>query len=587
MANRNPCLTRALRRAIYSTISIPIIFVAAEALAQDDAEDLEEITVTGSRITRDPNVGASVPVQSLTADDIKLAGPTDIGEVLNDMPSLLGSNSATNSVFGEFGSGSGETGGAAEIGETILQLRGLGVERTLVLVDGRRHVAGVGGSQAVDIGSIPTQLIERVEVSTGGASAVYGADAVTGVVNFIMMDNFEGFNVDLSYGISSDGDGGQTAITATWGTNFAGDRGNFVVSVDYRTDDGLKMGDRPGALFGTGGDLVNPALRFQIGDIGSSTPLFEQFYNYANTGLYHYGLSIPPTTDFIADYNAEFGTAITAADLSPAEVALLDRGANAPARAVHPESTFWLTSGYGTVAPGEAFGFTGFFEAEFLPEDRDGDGTPDCLQSWSGYNMTFARGAFGAIGGCWMIQPDGTYMPNVDGLIVSASGGQGFGGSSYDVYRQDYFDFLLPDDKVSVNLLGHYDISDSATLFGELKYVTQETDTSADPNSFWDLIPAAPDNPFLPPWLSAIAADPAVDGISITIDPVLFRAHRTTERETTRAVVGIEGEFDNSWNYEVSANYGRYEQNIDRTNQLIIDRWFAALDATTDGAGNP
>ncbi|MCP4854025.1 MAG: TonB-dependent receptor, partial [Fuerstiella sp.] len=157
-----------------------------------------------------------------------------------------------------------------------------------------------------------------------------------------------------------------------------------------------------------------------------------------------------------------------------------------------------------------------------------------------------------------------------------------FGGSSYNVYRQNYYDFLLPDDKVSVNVMGSYDISDTTSLFAEVKYVTSELETAADPNSFWDLIPGWEGNPFLPTHLQNIVADPAVDGVSITVDPVLFRARRTTERETTRFVLGLEGEFDNSWSYEVSANYGRFEQNVSRTNQIVNDRWFAALDAVTD-----
>ena len=99
-----------------------------------------------------------------------------------------------------------------------------------MLVNSRRHVAGVGGSQAVDIGSIPQQLIERVEVLTGGASAVYGADAVTGVVNFIMKDDFEGHNVNFTGGISSEGDGENFSVGALYGMNFADDRGNFTIS---------------------------------------------------------------------------------------------------------------------------------------------------------------------------------------------------------------------------------------------------------------------------------------------------------------------------------------------------------------------
>ena len=511
-------------------IALAFSFITGSAVAQE--QELEEITVTGSRIARDANLSGALPVQTVNEQQIQMSGEFSVSDVVNDVPALLSSVTSENSIDAavEFSDGA-----------NVLNLRGLGSNRTLVLVNGRRHVGGVQGTASVDVGSVPIRLVERVEVLSGGASAIYGADAVTGVVNFILKDNYEGFGVDANYGVSSEGDGAQTAITATWGTNFAGDRGNIAVSVDYRTDEGLTMGDRRGALFGTGGDLVNPDLRFQIGDIGSSTPLLAQFYDYATTGLYNYGLNIPTQADFIADYNAEFGAAITAADLSPAEVALFDRALNAPARAVRPESTFWLTSGYGTVAPGEAFGFTGFGEAEFLTTDLDGNGTQDCLDSWTGYNTTFARGAFGAIGGCWRIQEDGSYTSIQDGQIVSASGGQGFGGDSYDVYRQDYFDFLLPDDKVSVNVLGHYDLNNSVSLFAEAKYVTQETDTSADPNSFWDLIRTEPDNPFLPPFLAAIAADPAVDGVSITIDPILFRSNRETERETMRAVLGPRG----------------------------------------------
>ncbi len=459
--------------------------------AQD--QDLEEITVTGSRISRDSNLTGALPVQTIGEQEIQMSGEFALSDVVNDVPALLSSVTSENSIDA-----------AAEFsdGANVLDLRGLGSNRTLVLVDGRRHVGGVQGQAAVDVGSIPMRLVERVEVLTGGASAIYGADAVTGVVNFILKDNFEGFNIDASYGLSGEADGAQTAITATWGTNFAGDQGNIAISVDYRTDEGLKMGDRPGANYGTGGDWVNPALRFQQGDIGGSTPLFEQYFNYNNTGLIHYGLPIPSADDFIADYNAEFGTTLTTSDLSSAELALINRAATAPQRAVHPEITFPFTGGYGYVAPGEAFGFGGFDPD--VAVDLNNNGTPDCQDTWGGYNSVFGAASFGAIGGCWRINEDGSYSVIEDGLV--SGNFQGFGGTSYDVYRQDYYDFLLPDDKVSVNVMGHYDLSDTMSLFGELKYVTQETDTAADPNSFWDLIIGRPDNPFLPSWLQAIAA---------------------------------------------------------------------------------
>ncbi len=542
---------------------------ATGAFAQQE-QQLEEITVTGSRIARDANLSGALPVQSVGEQEIQMSGEFSISDIVNDVPALLSSVTSESSIDAavEFSDGA-----------NVLDLRGLGANRTLVLVNGRRHVGGVQGSAAVDVGSIPTKLVERVEVLTGGASAIYGADAVTGVVNFILKDNFEGFNVDANYGISSESDAAQKAITATWGTNFADDRGNIVISVDYRTDEGLRMGDRPGANYGTGGDWVNPALRFQRGDIdASNTPNFAQYFNYDNTGLINYGLPIPDAATFMADYLAEFGVNPT---LTSGEQALIDRAANAPQRAVHPEITFPFTSGYGYVAPGEAFGFGGFDPD--VAVDLNNNGVPDCQDSWSGYNSVFGAASFGAIGGCWTVQEDGSYRVVEDGLV--SGNFQGFGGSSYDVYRQDYYDFLLPEDKVSVNLLGHYDLTDSMSLFGELKYVSQETDATADPNSFWDLILGAPDNPFLPQFLSDIAQ--TTGGVSITPDPVHFRARRKTERETSRAVIGIEGELDNSWGYEVSATYGRFEQNINRSGQIINDRWFAALDATTDGSGQP
>ena len=553
-----------------SLAALLLSLTSGSVLAQE--EELEEITVTGSRIARDSNLTGALPVQSVGEEQIQMSGEFAISDVVNDVPALLSSTTSDSSIdSADF------TDGA-----NVLNLRGLGANRTLVLVNGRRHVGGVQGAASVDVGSIPMKLVDRVEVLTGGASAVYGADAVTGVVNFIMKDNFEGFNIDAGYGVSSEGDSAQTSITATWGTNFADDRGNIAISVDYRTDDGLRMGERPNERYGTGGDWVNPALRFQQGEIGASTPLFEQYFNYNNTGLINYGLAIPSAADFVADYNTEFGAAITVGDLSAAELALIDRAGSAPQRAVLPEVTFPFTSAFGQIAPGEAFNFGGFDPD--TPIDINNNGTPDCQETWTGYNSVFGRASFGAIGGCWDINADGSYQVVQDGLVSNAT--QGFGGNSYNVYRQDYLSYLLPDDKITVNLLGHFDISESATLFGEVKYVTQETDQSGDNNSFWDLILGAPDNPYIPEPFASLAQQ--TGGISITPDPHHFGSWNSTERETVRAVIGIEGEFDNSWGYEISANYGRHDRTGRQTNQVINDRWFAAVDAVTDPAtGQP
>lgn len=552
------------------------------ALAQD-AGEVEEIVVTGSRIARDPNLTGALPVQSVDSQQIRQSGEFSISDVVNDVPALLASVTSEQSITPST---------AYTDGANILELRGLGANRTLVLVNGRRHVGGVQGSSAVDIGSIPTRLVERVEVLTGGASAVYGADAVTGVVNFIMMDDYEGLNFDASYGISSEGDGAQAAITGTWGINFAGDRGNFVVSVDYRTDEGLKATDRPGNIalqdgvrnaYGTAFDWVNPDLRFQSGEIGGDTPLFEQYFNYNNTGLIHYGLPIPTVDEFIANYNAVFGAgSINRLSLSTEERALLDRAANAPQRAVLPLATFPFTSGYGYVVPGNAYTFAGFDPD--TPVDLDNNGILDCQEGFYAYNSVFGAASFGAIGGCWAIAEDGTYAPINDGLVSADF--QGFGGDSADIYWGDRFDILLPDDKISVNLLGHYDFSDRVRLFGELKYATAETETYASSNSFWDLLPGFADNPFLPAFLQPIAA--STGAVHITVDPIGFDTYNYTDRETVRGVVGIEGAFANDWGYEISANYGRYQEDGLLSNAMINDRFFAALDVVTDPAtGQP
>ena len=538
------------------------------AMAEESAV-LEEIVVTGTRLKRDANLTGALPVQTISSEDIRLSGEFSITDIVNDVPALLSSVSSEQSVDSTL-----------DDGANVLNLRGLGVNRTLTLVDGRRHVGGIQGSSAVDVGSIPLKLIDRVEVLTGGASAVYGADAVTGVVNFILKDDYEGFEIDANYGLSEEGDGQQTSISAIWGRNFNDGQGNITVAIDYRGDDGLQVSDRSGAEFiGSSRDWVNPALRFQQGDIGADTPNFAQFFNFANTGLTNFGLPIPTSDDFIADYTAQFGMA---PNLTAAETALINRAANAPQRAVLPGRTFPFTSGYGYIIPGNPFTFAGF-DPE-TPIDLDGNGNPDCLDSFTGYNSVFGAASFGVVGGCWNVSENGQYAPVSDGLV--AGNFQGFGGDSFNTIQNRRGDVLLPDEKITVNLLGRYDLNDFVSVFGELKYVTAETDTDARPNSFWDLIFGAPDNPFLPAFIQPIAN--ATGGVATTIDPLIFPSKRTTERETIRAVFGVEGELENGWNYEVSANFGRYTQTIENSHETIVDRFFAAVDATTDPAtGQP
>ena len=555
------------RPAITAFVAAGMLPFSGQSIAQEGV--LEEVVVTGSRIARDANLTGALPVQSMDADDITTSGEFSLADVVNDVPALLSSITAEQSVDR-----------AGRHGSNRLNLRGLGQNRTLVLVDGRRHVGGLQGSSAVDIGSIPQALVERVEVLTGGASAIYGADAVTGVVNFILRDDFEGLEVQAQTGLSEYGDAGQTAVSVVFGENFNNGRSNITFSAEVRQDQGLKVHERAdGLAAGSASDWVNPALRFQKGDIGSATPNFSRYFNYDNTGLFHYGLNIPGRDDFIADYTAEFGEAPT---LTSAETALFERAASAPQRAALPFSNFTITSGYGYIIPGNPFTFTGF-DPE-TPIDLDGNGNPDCLDSFTGYNSSFSAAGFGVVGGCWNVEADGSYRPIRDDII--ASNFNGFGGDSFNALQQPDGDILLPDEKITLNLLGRHDLTGSLSLFGEVKHVAQKTEAEARPNSFWDLLFGAPDNPFLPDFIRGVAND--TGGVAITIDPLLFDSAVETQRDTSRIVAGLEGDLNNGWTYEVSANYGRYEEEVTSKGEMIIDRFFAAIDAVTDPAtGQP
>ncbi len=549
-------------------IATGLASASLNTMAQE--QELEEITVTGSRIARDPNLGAPVAVQSVSSEDIQLSGEMDVTEVVREIPALITSNSADMSAVNtEFDTGSGVVSSA---GEAVLQLRGMGLERTLVLVDGRRHVAGAAGTAAVDVSTIPAGLIERVEVLTGGASAIYGADAVTGVVNFIMKDDYEGLEFNVQGGISSEGDGEDYRLSGLWGTNFANDRGNFAVSVDYSKREPLLQGDRGFSLDNRiGSDDNNPALRFQQGDIGAGTPNFAQFFTTAR-GYYPFGQRIPTVDDFIADYTADFGVAPA---LTAEETALFNRALNSPTRAILPQRTFSISSEGGVIVPAD-FTFSGL--------DLNNNGVEDCLDSFLGFNSLLEGTAFGLTGGCWNIDQGGSVRIYEDGLVAgnfNQFGGDGIHANGFD---PDYL--TLDDEQITVNLSGRYDITNDVTVFAEAKYVTRDTYNFSVGTGFYDLLTVAPDNPFIPAALAPIAG-PA-GGFFITRDPQdMGGSNDKLERETSRFVVGLEGEFDNGWQFEFALNRGQTNITQFDNGATIMDRYFAAIDVTTDAGGNP
>jgi outer membrane receptor protein involved in Fe transport len=227
---------RIIRESLLASTIIggaALSFMAATpAFAQSVEEEISEVSsivVTGSRI-RQPGYEASSPITSLSSESIAMSQPVAVEELVKDLPAAVPAvGSATNN-----GSGGGAT----------INLRGLGTNRTLVLINGRR-VVPFNLEGVVDTNTIPLALVERVDTITGGASAVYGADAVAGVVNFVLKNNFEGVEVNSSYGFSGEDDAVRRKFDVTLGGNFADDRGNAVVSFGYTKTDPLYQDRRP------------------------------------------------------------------------------------------------------------------------------------------------------------------------------------------------------------------------------------------------------------------------------------------------------------------------------------------------------
>lgn len=200
---------------------------AMPAFAQDEEGD--EVVVTGSRIQRD-NFDAPSPVASVQSEQLVLTNTVNSEEFLDALPQVIPSFDSTSNNPGT--------------GTATVSIRGLGTARTLVLVDGLRFV-GSGAGGPVDLNNIPASLVDRIDLVTGGASAVYGSDAVGGVVNFILKNDFEGVQLDVSNRLSAAGWDANTFQTSiTMGGNFADGRGNAVFSASYTNREALFQGDR-------------------------------------------------------------------------------------------------------------------------------------------------------------------------------------------------------------------------------------------------------------------------------------------------------------------------------------------------------
>jgi outer membrane receptor protein involved in Fe transport len=227
-------LSTSLRLTMSLAAAGAMAFLMPNASAQQGEQtEIEEIVVTGSHIKRD-TFNYSTPVTVLDNVEISSTGTTNLGDLLQTLPQSISTfNNANTAFFTTYS------------GLSLTDLRYLGTARTLVLVNGRRFVSGTppGGGYGVDLNSIPTAIIDRIEVLTGGASAVYGSDAVAGVVNIITRTDFEGIDLDVQVGASTEGDKNKQDITFTVGGEF-GQGGFAVASVGFSDDEPLRSRER-------------------------------------------------------------------------------------------------------------------------------------------------------------------------------------------------------------------------------------------------------------------------------------------------------------------------------------------------------
>lgn len=265
-----------LHNSIFCTASLLTLAVATPAYAQNeptppasapDQEQAEQggqtVEVTGTRIRR-PNLESVVPVTSLTTDELVGGGDVSLGDALNDLPSLASTFSQANS-----------TRFIGTAGLNALDLRDLGVERTLVLVNGRRHITAQAGAFTVDVNTIPEDLLERVDVITGGSSAVYGSDAIAGVVNFVTRRNFEGLRIRAQAGVSDEGDRGVQFVAVTAGRNFADGRGNIAVSLEYANAEPLYFTERPRLTGAYSGRCQFQQVDNTVGELPAGDGIFD------------------------------------------------------------------------------------------------------------------------------------------------------------------------------------------------------------------------------------------------------------------------------------------------------------------------
>lgn len=498
---------------------------AQEAAPSQGEIVLPQIVVTGTRIAR-INTDTPAPIVTISGEEIRDSGEVELAEIVADLP---GVSSTLN--------GGTVTGNVQNSGLDVVNLRNLGDNRTLVLIDGRRTVSNSGNGNRVSLNTIPTDFVDRIEVVTGGTSSVYGSDAVAGVVNIITESRLTGFRLGARMGVTDEGDGQERTVTGSFGTRFSGDRGYFLISGTWDQRDGILARDR---------EFATRQVDF---DYDATLGINEFDTLFINPGTSATNANTPTSGDQPA---STFPPNI-ARDLSGATPGGVFYGSSSA------RDRFFNQSGLVPLGPDVQTG------APVLVGTTDNGNSGYFLPNRDGYNVRDLRNLL---------------IPR-DRYLVAAK-------TSYDLT-----DRLQLFAQVQFSRIDTVEQREPVGISFEDTFITVDPATGLGTDQTFGRIPcrratgtgSGPCNPFVP---AAIRADVTT---GTTNQGVAWErrfnevGNQITEnrRETWRAWAGLKGDIGTAWNWEASVGYGRFDQRQIRRNEVIGRNLQFALNAEQVG----
>lgn len=487
-----------------------------------DTSAPQDIVVTGSRISS-PNATSTSPITTITPTALLATSRVSIGDTLNTLPQLQSTFSQANS-----------TRFLGTAGLNLLDLRGLGTQRTLVLVNGRRHVGSdiLNNAVSVDINTIPSDLIESIDILTGGESAVYGSDAIAGIVNFKLKDHYQGLEARVQGGISQYGDAGSFFGSVLAGKNFSEGRGNIAINAEYARQNSVYASDRSylqhvDGFVGTDTDTAGIAP-------GQTLPNFD---------------GIPDNTFFRNIHSATIASGGVSTFASP-------------------------TGACGADNAGRRFSCNYLFQPDgsLIQETGSRVGVGTNSNSPSGSSFIGGNGDTGREGQLLQIQPAlDRYSANLVGHF-------------------EISDALVPFVEASYSRTDTYGQGGSGPAF-----ITGGTLAGYDTSAFER---PRLDNPYLNAAARTTITNALVAGGTAPgdiTDATRFTIRKNlvdlgvrseqAKRQTYRIVGGVRGTFNSDWKYELSANYGEFTEKTRVLGNLNVQRFLLGMDAQRNGAG--